>query len=311
MSEVELPETVHFDFKHRLFAVDGCVFRKTSDGSQVALVVPMGDVQAALPVHQIRQEFEIDPESDDEQLMQWAAQALQYVRQIYPGDSIPSEVLTGKAPWMVEEKFLTLARARVAMLVVAWKTDEDISKLKNAEILKRGESATTKALLDDSYGNIAAELELGDGKRDHIIELMDKLAQELSYVEALRDKFTELRRMQAKIKSLYSTYQGEKAITEAITRCNSLIEAPIKELFDKFVEFDTYMTDIINIMRHFDAQVNFIRGERDAFRRTYMLWESLLNQWNEFPGGRNDAASNLVNETYRFAAQNFVRTADW
>jgi len=117
--------------------------------------------------------------------------------------------------------------------------------------------------------------------------------------------------MQAKLESLYSTYQGEKAITEAITRCNSLLEVPIKEQFEKFTEFDTYMTDIINIMRHFDAQVNFIRGEREAFRQTYMLWENLLTQWNEFPGGRNDAASNLVNETYRFAAQHFVRTADW
>jgi len=311
MPEADLPETVHFDFKHRLFTIDGCVFRKTSDGSEVALLVPMGDVHAALPVHQIRQEFEIDPESDDEQLMQWAAQALQYVRQIYPGDSIPSEVLTGKAPWMVEEKFLTLARARIAMLVVAWKTDEDISKLKTKDILEHAESAESKAILESSYDEIATELELGEGKRDHIIELMDKLAQELSYVEALREKFLELRHMQAKLKSLYSTYQGEKAITEAITRCNSLLEVPIKEQFEKFAEFDTYMTDIINIMRHFDAQVNFIRGERDAFRQTYMLWENLLTQWNEFPGGRNDVTNSLVNETYRFAAQHFVRTADW
>ena len=212
---------------------------------------------------------------------------------------------------MVEEKFLKLARARITMLVVAWKTDEDISKLKQSEIVERAESAETKSLLEDSYTEIAKELELGDDKRDHIIELMDKLGQELSYVEALRDKFLELRRMQTKIKSLYSAYQGEKAITEAIARCNSLIEAPIKELFEKFAEFDTYMTDIVNIMRHFDAQVNFIRGERDAFRQTYMLWENLLEQWNAFPGGRNDAASNLVNETYRFAAQHFVRTADW
>jgi hypothetical protein len=147
MQEVELPETVHFDFKHRLFTIDGCVFRKTSDGSEVALLVPMGEVQTALPVHQIRQEFEIDPKSDDEQLIQWAAQALQYVRQIYPGDSIPSEVLIGKAPWMVEKNFLPLARARIAMLVIAWKTDEDISKLKTKDILERAESAEAKAML--------------------------------------------------------------------------------------------------------------------------------------------------------------------
>lgn len=311
MSEASLPETVHFDFKHRLFTIDGCVFRKTSDGSQVALIVPMGDVQAALPVHQIRQEFEIDPQCNDEQLMQWAAQALQYVRQVYPGDSIPSEVLTGKAPWMVEERFLTLARARVIMLVVTWKMDEDFTNLKPADLIARSQSPETKELLEDSYEEIAAELELGAGKRDYVVELMGKLAQELSYVEALRDKFLGLRRMQIKLKNLYSVYQGEKAIAESITRCNSLIEMPIKDLFDKFAEFDTYMTDIINIMRHFDAQVNFIRGERDAFRQIYMLWEELLDQWAACDPGRNDTAEHLVRETYRFAAQHFVRTVEW
>lgn len=49
----ELPETVVFEFKHRLFSIDGCVFRKTPDGAQIALYIPMGDVQAAMQMSQI------------------------------------------------------------------------------------------------------------------------------------------------------------------------------------------------------------------------------------------------------------------
>ena len=189
MPDATLPDTVDFNFQHRIFSVDGCVFRKANDGDTIALFIPMGDVMAALQVHQIKLEFEIDPESEDQKLMDLAAQALQYVRQVYPGDSIPYEVINGKAPWMVEEKYLQLAKARLDMLIVSWKTEEDISKIKQSDLIKRAESDEVKKIVEDSYADIAEELmlEIEGDKRDHVIELLEKLAQELSYVEALRE----------------------------------------------------------------------------------------------------------------------------
>jgi hypothetical protein len=311
MPDANLPDTIDFNFKHRIFSLDGCVFRKTSDGNTVALFVPMGEVMAALQINQIQLEFEIDPESEDQKLMDLAAQALQYVRQVYPGDSIPSEVITGKAPWMVEEKYLQLAKARLDMLIVSWKTDEDISKIAQSNLVERAESDETKKIVESAYEEIADTLEIEENKRDQVLELLAKLAQELSYVEALRKKFQEILQLQIKLKKLYSTYQNEKTIAESISRSNSLIEVPIKGYFEKFEEFDTYMAEIISILRRFEAQMNFIRGERDAFRQTYVLWEDILNQWNTFGGGRNNESENLVRETYRFAAQHFVRTDDW
>ena len=307
----ELPETVVFEFKHRLFSIDGCVFRKTPDGAQIALYIPMGDVQAAMQMSQIAEEFEIDPESDDSKLMALAGQGLQYVRQIYPGDSIPREVLTGKAPWMVDPKFIELATAWVSMLAITWKTGEDISKIPRKDMVTRVATDESKALMETIHTDIAAAIEPDDPKPEHIKELLEKLSQELSYVEALREKFADIRRMQGKIKGLYTTYQSEKAVAESIMRTNSLIEAPIKDMFEKFAEFDTYMCDIISILRRFDAQVNFIRGERDAFRQIHMLWEPLLERWDKFSGGRGDIAEGLARDTYRFAAQHFVRTVDW
>jgi hypothetical protein len=313
MPDATLPDTVDFNFQHRIFSVDGCVFRKANDGDTIALFIPMGDVMAALQVHQIKLEFEIDPESEDQKLMDLAAQALQYVRQVYPGDSIPYEVINGKAPWMVEEKYLQLAKARLDMLIVSWKTEEDISKIKQSDLIKRAESDEVKKIVEDSYADIAEELmlEIEGDKRDHVIELLEKLAQELSYVEALREKFLEIQQMQGKLKKLYSTYQNEKTIAESIARRNSLLETPIKGYFEKFEEFDTYMAEIISILGRFEAQVNFIRGERDAFRQTYVVWEDMLNLWNPFEGSRNTESENLVRETYRFAAQHFVHTDDW
>ncbi|MFT5540614.1 MAG: hypothetical protein ACI82H_002148 [Alphaproteobacteria bacterium] len=311
MPDANLPDTVDFNFQHRIFSLDGCVFRKTSGDDTIALFVPMGEVMAALQINQIKLEFEIDPDSEDQKLMDLAAQALQYVRQVYPGDSIPSEVINGKAPWMVEEKHLRLAKARLDMLIVSWKTSEDISKIKQSDLVARAESDETKKMVDAAYEEIADALEIEENKREQVLELLEKLAQELSYVEALREKFREILNLQVKLKGLYSTYQTEKSISESISRRNSLLEVQIRQYFEKFDEFDTYMAEIISILRRFEAQVTFIRGERDAFRQTYVLWEDMLNLWNTFEGGRNAISENLVRETYRFAAQHFVRTDDW
>lgn len=309
--EEDLPETVVFEFKHRLFSLDGCVFRKTPDGDQVALYVPMGDVVAALPIHQIHLEFEIPPDSPDRKLLSLAVQALQYVQQVYPGDSIPREVITGKAPWMVEPKFLDLAKAWVAMLVVAWETREDISRLKRKDMVERIATAEARRTVETAHVKIAQELDAAAPRPDHVKESLEKLAQELSYIEALRDKFIDIRRVQSKLKGLYTTYQSEKAVSEQIMRCNSLFEPPVKEFFEKFAEFDTYVVDLGSILRRFDAQVSFIRGERDAFRQIYVLWQPLLAQWETTSAGRNEETESLVRETYRFAAQHYTRAVEW
>lgn len=307
----DLPETVVFDFKHRLFTLDGCVFRKTPGGDQVALYVPMGDVVAALPVHQLHLEFEIPEDSEDRKLMALAGQALQYVRHVYPGDSIPREVILGQAPWMVDEKYVELAKSWVAMLVIAWKSGEDITAMKRKDMVERVAKPDAAAIIHNAHTEIAAAVEPDNPRPDHVREMLEKLAQELSYIEALREKFLDIRRLQVKVKNLYTTFQSEKAVAEQITRCNSLFEAPIKEFFEKFAEFDTYVVDIISILKRFDAQVNFIRGERDAFRQIYVLWEPLLNAWHGYGGGRSDEGEALVRETYRFAAQHYVRTVEW
>lgn len=309
--EEDLPETVVFEFKHRLFSVDGCVFRKTPGGDQVALYVPMGDVQAALPIHQIHLEFEIPPDSPDRKLMSLAAQALQYVQHVYPGDSIPREVITGKAPWMVDPKFLDLAKAWVDMLVVAWESKEDISRLKRKDMVDRTATAEARRIVETAHTKIAQELDGAEPRPDHVKESLEKLAQELSYIEALREKFLDIRRLQSKLKGLYTAYQGEKAVSEQIMRCNSLFEPPIKEFFEKFSEFDTYVVDLSSILRRFEAQVNFIRGERDAFRQIYVLWQPMLARWETASGGRSEETESLVRETYRFAAQHYTRAVEW
>ncbi len=311
LDELSYKENIDFNFQHSLFKIEGCVFRRSADGKEVSLYVPMGDIVAAVPVHQIRLSFEIAPGSQDEKLMQYAAQALQYVRRVYPGDSIPTDVISGRAPWMVEEQYLTLARARVALQIVSWKTGEDLADLEPEDAVARVEDKETQNLVKQAYEELAQKLELGEGGVKQVMEQVEKLGQELAYVEALHEKLQPVRRIQAGLKTLFSAYRDEKAMRESITRCNSLLDTPIKEIFAKFVSFDANTGEILNTLKRFDAQIDYIRLTRDELRQVYLKWEDLLAHWEKFKGVRDDHTEHLVRETYHFAAQHFVQTVEW
>lgn len=305
------PQNVEFNFENRVFSVEGAVFRKTSDGADVALYVPMGDSVAAITVRQIKSGFNIAPGSEDDKLLGYVIKGLEFVREIYPGDSVPSEVLTGEASWMVEEQYLAAAKARVMMQLVAWMTGEDFGAVDLSEILARAENPETKKLVQEAFGDMAEKLGYGDDRREEVVQLVDRFAHELSYIEALRGKLSKIKDVTAKLKNLYKIHHRDSGLGESITRCNTLMEKPIQDVFNKFEFFDGAISEILNTLRKYDAQIEFVRKTRDELRQVYILWEDILEIWARCDAAEEADTENAIRETYRFAAQHFVQTDDW
>jgi hypothetical protein len=304
-------ENVDFDFKNRVFAVEGAVFRKTSGGDTAALYVPMGDTVAAITIKQIKSGFDIAPDSDDDILLGYVNKALEFVREIYPGDSIPSEVLTGEASWLVDEKYIATAKARVMMQLVAWMTGEDFENVTLSDILARAEDPETKKLVQDAFADIAEKLGLGKDRSEEVVQLVDRFAHELSYIEALRSELGKTKVVMAKLKDLYKSYQGDSSFGESITRCNTLMEKPVRQIFEKFDTFDLTIGEILNTLRQYDAQIEYVRKTRDELRQVYVLWEEIFEVWDRCDDAEEAEVENAIRATYRFAAQHFVQTDDW
>jgi hypothetical protein len=304
-------ENVQFDFENRVFAVEGAVFRKTNGTGDAALYVPMGDTVAAITVKQIKSGFDIAPDSEDEKLLGYVTKALEFVREIYPGDSIPSEVLTGKASWMVDERYVAAAKARVMMQLVAWITGEDFENVNLSDILARAENPETKKLVQEAFADIAEKLGLGKDRSEEVVQLVDRFAHELSYIEALRGQLGKTKEVMMKLKNLYKVHQGDSSLSESITRCNTLMEKPIRDIFEKFEFFDVTIGEILNTLRKYDAQIEFVRKTRDELRQVYILWEEIFELWDRCDVADEAEAVHAIRETYQFAAQHFVQTDDW
>ncbi|MDX1485030.1 MAG: hypothetical protein R3229_11155 [Alphaproteobacteria bacterium] len=308
MSDVQ---NITFDFENRVFTVEGAVFRKTSGGDAVALHVPMGETIAAVTIKQLKSGFDIAPDSRDDELLRYVTEALEYVREVYPGDSIPSEVISGQASWLVDERYLAAAQARVTMQLVAWITGEDFSTANLRDILIRAEDPETKKVVQEAFNDIAEKLGIGKDNREDVVQMVDRFAHELSYIEALRSELGRIPQLLVKLKKLHKSLRGDSALSESLLRCNTLLDKPVKEISRKFSHFDLSVGEILNTLRQYDEKVEYVRKTRDEFRKVYLLWDELLRMWEQCDLSEEAERDNAIRETYRFAAQHFVQSDDW
>jgi len=96
--------STHFIFEHKIFSVPGARFALTGPDRIPALRVDVGEHEASIPLDSLCQEFKIDPNSQDGELLEQVRDGLRYVRDIRPGDTIPRELLDGSASWSVDEE---------------------------------------------------------------------------------------------------------------------------------------------------------------------------------------------------------------
>ena len=148
-------------------------------------------------------------------------------------------------------------------------------------------------------------------RREEVVQMVDRFAHELSYIEALRGELGRINQLVAKLKGLYKNYHGDSTLGESLLRSNTLMEKPVQAIANKFDEFDATIGEILNTLRQYDAKVEYVRKTRDELRQVYLLWEEILGLWDRCDGSEESDTENAIRETYRFAAQHFVQTDDW
>src|SRR5882724_8269649 len=104
--------TTTFSFQNKLFGLEGGYFSMTRDSKEPVFHVMLGELRAALPLPMLREEFKIAVDSPDDRLLGIVEKSLRFVKEIYPNDTIPRELLDGSASWAVEERHRQIAKSR-------------------------------------------------------------------------------------------------------------------------------------------------------------------------------------------------------
>jgi len=305
------PRSTHFRFDHKVFALKGARFAPTLDTLEAALHVMLGDLQVAITLPALRQEFGIKVDSDDGELLLVVERSLRFVKEIRPNDSIPREILDGTASWSVEERHRVIAKGRLSLQIASWRTGEEVVVVDPLSLEQLVEDPLTRQRVDQAMGEIAEKIGMGRERKSEIADRIDELARELSYIEALRERYMAVREIMGKLSELVRVYRGDRTVTQEISRVRTLLLRPLDQFESLFAQCDAMTGEIVSVLKKFEAQVEFVRDVRDDLHAKLMNWDDLIEVWKSIEIAKGERAEKAIKQIYRFAARNFPQHQDW
>jgi hypothetical protein len=298
-----------FLFEHKVFDVPDVFFALTVD-RKPALHISYGDLQAQIETRSLRRGFSIVPDSADDIMLNVVERSLRFVRRIRPNDSIPREVLDGTASWAADESHRVIAHGRLTLQLASWMTgntahvrrDQIDALVNNPAVVERVQAGVTE---------IAQRIGLPSEEKHQIVDRIAAFARELSYVEAIRERFDNTRMVDQKVAKLLAIYKSDRFVGENLMRVAALLKTPISQFDMMFADLDKASSDIVGICQAYDARVAELRRTRDDMFELYMMWEPVLDGWKGVPIERCKPAEELIRTTFQFLARNYPQQTAW
>ncbi|HYE48230.1 MAG TPA: hypothetical protein VEB20_01470 [Azospirillaceae bacterium] len=303
--------STHFIFEHKVFTVQSCRFVLSRATDEPVMRMMLGKIEVEVPIEKICSEFNIQPRSFDGQLLDMAAKGLKYVREIRPGDTIPNELLDGTASWRVDERHFDIARGRLTVQLVTWLTGGETVISSPEQLAQIVEDPLTKQRVHDAFKMIANRLALSGDGEEEVGKRIDKLAKELSYIEALREKTAGLHHVRKGLDLAHRLYGRERTTKEEIVRMQTLCLPPIVDMEQRFSQIDAQTGEILVMLKAFDQNVSYIREMRDDLHQCLMPWGDLPEEWAAVTEEKGPEMDALLKKTYHFLAKRFSQASQW
>jgi len=301
--------STQFEFEHSVFRAPDPRFVIASDG-EPSLVVELADLAAVIPLKSLRLEFELDKGPDGAMLDKVVA-GLKFVKTIRPGDSIPREILDGTASWAVEDRHIELAKGRITLQISSWLTGAETVIVDQEALMQLAEDPAVKQRVNSAFSDIAVKLDLPPERKQEVVDRIDQLARELSYIEALRERFGLIKSVGETVAAFQRIYRRDRTVIEDLSRIVNLLRRPLNELQGIFDQVDGMSGEIISLLRNIGRQIEFIRESRDELHQRMMLWDDTIQQFSTIQIERTPENEALMKELYRFLARNFIVEKPW
>ena len=304
----ENSSNTHFVFENKIFKIDGCFFSITDDDHEVIFNIPMGEMTGSVRLNALCAEFGIDTKSRDFELLDLVKRGIPYVRQIRPGDIIPSEVLDGSASWQINPEHAKLAMNKLSKRLVDWLTGENEVEMDRASVLTLDEDKEMQERVNQALEKAATLIKR---RKEEVFTHFDDIAKELAYIEALRDYYSEVYRLFSTLRRFQEIYRDDPGFIQEIERMRQLMKPPIEAIKHTFDRVDLETIEILPLLKSYEQKVSFIRTARDDLHLNTTVWQDLKELWKFVPHERCDEAKVALNKTYKFLAKNFTVSYSW
>jgi hypothetical protein len=206
-----------------------------------------------------------------------------------------------------------MAKARLQWQLVAWLnsgTGGETPNLDAEALLQIADDPARRQQVQEAFAKAAEAL--GLPSREAVIRLVEELAQELAYIEALRDRL--LRRVETmadKLNHMAQAYRGDGSHLETLTQVRRLTLSALQQIDHRFDELDAQTGEVMAALRNADSQRVFIRSNRDWLYRAQRAWQPLLSEWEVAGIGFDEGILSLLSRSYQFLAPRFMPVTEW
>ena len=156
----------------------------------------------------------------------------------------------------------------------------------------------------------AAE-QLGLKSRDEVVQLVEQIAREMAYIEALRSYYEWILRIPGHIRTMQALLKEDRQSLESAIRVNQLAASPIKQYREMFQNVDAQFQDMGSVLRNVPNVIDFIRNIRDDLHRDTLIWAEIEPVWKEMDFEDRRSMRTGLAKLYPFIAQNFLRYGGW
>lgn len=310
-AEAQIPTVVALD--HSFFKVFNDPYFKISapPEEKPVMCANLGDQEVLLSLNGIARELELEEGDPLRVMLDTVGKSLKFVAALRPGDEIPAEVRTGEASWEASVEHLETARQRLTMQLVTWVSGRETMINDPIELQQLFEDPSTKQKISDAF-NEAAE-RLGVAGQEEVANMVEGFAEELSYVEALRQRYMQIQELFQKMVMLRKNYHDQNSIIDEIDPVIRLMKKPVAEFKSTFDLIDAQTGEIMTVLSKLDVQRDYVRGLRDEMYARFEAWKEIIDQWDGvdplYPQDFNIA--NGLRDLYQFLAQRYMAADEW
>jgi hypothetical protein len=294
----------HFDFQAKVFQAPGACFVLKGKDKTPMFAVEMGAGLGYISLKDLRKTFHIAEGSHDDKLIEQAAAGLRHVPDIRPGDEIPNEILNGTASWTVARKHKQVARDRIQVQLLSWMGGKPITYTTQEELKEIVGKDENKKALKDAFAKAAAALGFEPGETEKVLDLIETLAREICYIEALRERALELKKIQSKVEGLTKVYNDIRGSAD-VGRVKLLMVRGLNESENILNNVDAETADVMNALMSLDYVIKAVRQARDTLHFLLMEWDPVIAKWENLALVRCQEIDRALLATYQFLASRF------
>jgi hypothetical protein len=302
----QTPRNTHFDFQARVFQAPGAHFELRGHPKKPMFAVDMGTGRGYISLTDLKRTFLIAPGSHDDLLIDKAEAGLHFVPDIRLGDEIPNEILDGSASWTVARKHKQIARDRLQVQLLSFMSGKPISYATHDDLKKIIAEDGNKKALKDAFTKAAVALGIEPDKSEKVLDLIETLAREICYIEALRDRAKELFKIRANIELLIKACSSDQRVSADLARIKMLMVKATGETDDVFNAVDSETADVLGALMSINDIIRVIRKARDDMHFILMEWDPIIAKWQNLEMVRSQEVDRAMSVTYQFLAKRFA-----